>query len=71
MKIAYVERTFYGKARTTIEKANEIINDYAEQGFALTLRQLYTSSFPAGCCRTRSGTTSSSATSSTTDGSPD
>ena len=41
MKLAYVERTFYGKARTTIEKANEIIDEYAEQGFTLTLRQLY------------------------------
>ena len=40
-KICYVERTFSAGSRELIDKANEIIADYAAQGFMLTLRQLY------------------------------
>ena len=40
-KICYVERTFSPSSIELIEKANEIIAEYHEQGFDLTLRQLY------------------------------
>ena len=39
--IAYQERRFSADVLETIERANEILNDYAEQGYDLTLRQLY------------------------------
>jgi len=40
-KICYTEKNFRGKSRDIISKANEIIEEYAEQGFELTLRQCY------------------------------
>lgn len=40
-KIAYVSKRFSAKSWVIIEKANEIIAEYAAQGFSLTLRQLY------------------------------
>jgi hypothetical protein len=41
MKICYVPRTFSADSAATIAKANEILEDYARQGYDLTLRQLY------------------------------
>jgi hypothetical protein len=41
MKIAYKDKRFSIEIRNLIEKANEIIEEYSEQGFELTLRQLY------------------------------
>jgi len=40
-KICYVERKFSTSSLLMVRKANEIIAEYAGQGFALTLRQLY------------------------------
>ncbi len=40
-RIAYIDKTFSAKSRRLIEAANSIIAEYAEQGFSLTLRQLY------------------------------
>lgn len=40
-KIVYVERNFAPKSERIIDQANDIINQYATQGFELTLRQLY------------------------------
>ena len=40
-KIAYIQRNFKDTTLETIDRANEIIEDYAAQGFMLTLRQLY------------------------------
>jgi len=40
-KIVYKEFKFRAATMTMIEKANEIIAEYAAQGFDLTLRQLY------------------------------
>jgi len=40
-KICYREKNFRKKTRDIIQKANEIIETYSEQGFDLTLRQLY------------------------------
>ncbi len=40
-KICYVKRKFSASSQAIIEKANEIIAEYEDQGFALTLRQLY------------------------------
>jgi hypothetical protein len=40
-KIAYVSRKFNKSSTVLIDKANEIIAEYASDGFALTLRQLY------------------------------
>lgn len=40
-KICYVKRRFSGASQALIDKANEIIAEYAGQGFQLTLRQLY------------------------------
>lgn len=40
-KIAYMEQAFSAETRRIIAKANEIIADYASQGYDLTLRQLY------------------------------
>ncbi len=41
MKIQYEALKFRGRAVEIIAKANEIIADYASQGYSLTLRQLY------------------------------
>ena len=41
MKICYVEKNFAASSMAIIDKANEILEEYAEQGFTLTLRQLY------------------------------
>lgn len=41
MKIAYVEQAFRAGSLTIIGLANEICDDYNEQGYNLTLRQLY------------------------------
>ena len=40
-RIKYIDHSFSNKSETIIFKANEILNEYAEQGFDLTLRQLY------------------------------
>jgi hypothetical protein len=40
-KIAYIERRFGADAMLAIQRANEIAATYAQQGFDLTLRQLY------------------------------
>lgn len=40
-KICYVERRFTPKVAAMIKQANEILEEYAAQGFVLTLRQLY------------------------------
>lgn len=37
----YRAHRFNGKAKKTVEQANEIITEMAEQGYTLTLRQLY------------------------------
>ena len=39
--ICYETRRFQKKSRAIIHYANEIINDYAAQGFKLTVRQIY------------------------------
>ena len=41
MKISYIDMNFRDKSLYLIEKVNEIVNDYKEQGYDLTLRQLY------------------------------
>lgn len=40
-KICYVERRLNRNSMVIVDRANEIIEEYAEQGFDLTLRQLY------------------------------
>lgn len=40
-KIAYIKKTFRSATLVAIETANRIIEEYAAQGFDLTLRQLY------------------------------
>ena len=40
-KIAYIEKSFQKKRLDLISRSNSIIAEYAEQGFTLTLRQLY------------------------------
>lgn len=40
-KIAYIDKNFRGTTLKTIKTANQIIDEYALQGFDLTLRQLY------------------------------
>lgn len=40
-KIAYIEREFQTDTRALIDRCNAIITEYTEQGFTLTLRQLY------------------------------
>ena len=37
----YVEKNFTKKSRAIISMANKIIGEYQDQGFQLTLRQLY------------------------------
>ncbi|MFZ2051448.1 MAG: hypothetical protein WAU69_11025 [Solirubrobacteraceae bacterium] len=41
MKICYKPKTFHVKSLALIQVCNEIIEDYAGQGYELTLRQLY------------------------------
>jgi hypothetical protein len=41
MKICYIERAFSGDSVATIATANQILEEYAAQGYDLTLRQLY------------------------------
>lgn len=41
MKICYQEHAFNASSAALIDQANEILEDYAEQGYDLTLRQLY------------------------------
>lgn len=41
MKISYKEMNFRDKSLYLIEKVNDIVGDYKEQGYDLTLRQLY------------------------------
>lgn len=41
MKIAYIEKRFGVDSKILIDEANEIIEEYQQQGFQLTLRQLY------------------------------
>jgi hypothetical protein len=38
---AFIDRNFRGSSRIIIDAANAIISDYQQQGFTLTLRQLY------------------------------
>lgn len=40
-KIAYIDKTFRASSLATIATANSIIEEYAAQGYDLTLRQLY------------------------------
>lgn len=40
-KVAYVDKTFRDSTLSVIAQANEILDEYARQGFVLTLRQLY------------------------------
>jgi hypothetical protein len=40
-KISYVERRFKDSSLAVVYKANEILEEYAAQGYDLTLRQLY------------------------------
>lgn len=40
-RIAYIEKKFSNKSLAIIAQANVIIQEYAAQGFSLTLRQLY------------------------------
>ena len=40
-KIAYVDKTFRRATQMVIDQANAIIAEYANQGFILTLRQLF------------------------------
>lgn len=41
MKEQYIEKNFRSATLEVIKMANEIIEEYADQGFSLTLRQLY------------------------------
>ncbi len=41
MKQQFIVKNFRAKSRAVIDKANEIIAEYAAQGYSLTLRQLY------------------------------
>lgn len=41
MKKAYIEKKFTAESHLKIEQANEIIDEFQEQGLTLTLRQLY------------------------------
>jgi hypothetical protein len=47
-KIAYIERNFSAGSLLVIDQANQIIEDFTEQGFVLTLRQLYYQFVAAG-----------------------
>jgi len=41
MKIAYIDKRFSKASLAIIDCANDIIEEYASQGYVLTLRQLY------------------------------
>lgn len=41
MRINYISKNFRPKSRAIIQKANDIIYEYQDQGYSLTLRQLY------------------------------
>lgn len=41
MKIAYIEKTFRASSQDMIERADRIMQEYAADGYDLTLRQLY------------------------------
>lgn len=41
MKIKYIEKYFYSKSEEMIRHAESILDDYADQGFKVTLRQLF------------------------------
>jgi hypothetical protein len=41
MKVCYVDKNFGAKSLAIIDNADAIIKEYAEQGYLLTLRQLY------------------------------
>jgi len=41
MKISYINKTFRKSSLALIKQANEIIEEYAQEGYDLTLRQLY------------------------------
>lgn len=41
MKIQYIEKNFSDKVEAAIAQSNRIIKEYADQGYSLTLRQLY------------------------------
>jgi hypothetical protein len=43
--ITYVAKNFQGATLAIIDKANEIITEYADAGFDLTLRQLYVAEY--------------------------
>lgn len=50
-KICYIERRFHGASQTVLDKANMILEQYEQQGYVMTLRQLFyrfiaTDSFP-------------------------
>lgn len=40
-KVCYVPKKFQARTRVVIDQATEIVEEYAEQGLSLTLRQLY------------------------------
>lgn len=40
-KIKYVARKFSAASKALIDKANEIISEYEQQGFSLSVRQIY------------------------------
>lgn len=40
-KIKYIEKSFKESSLTLISQANDIIDEYLDQGYDLTLRQLY------------------------------
>jgi hypothetical protein len=41
MKEKFIDKSFHAATMEVIEQANDIIEEYAEQNFVLTLRQLY------------------------------
>ena len=40
-RLCYIEKNLRADSLTIIAQANEIVDEYAAQGFTLTLRQLY------------------------------
>ena len=40
-KVCYTPKNFSAGSREIIDHANDIIDEYSQQGFDLTLRQLY------------------------------
>ena len=41
MRIRYIDKKFSGEHQTIVIHANQIIDEYAQQGYSLTLRQIY------------------------------